>query len=212
MTFIHDPIQKLSGSAQTEGGTTPFLAPKEFGKEDSVPTPQADIYAFGLVIFEVREQDLKYWQFHAHALQVLTGKTPWVQASATGSHVLCGKRPAKPENASAIGFSDSVWEFTQRCWDGDVRSRPGVAELVTHLETAAANWDRLMPPCVRVENVTADSGEPMSGSMDHCEFDTLILLCYCSLGNVQAGSSELLRASCRRVPPNRKLPPAHSTI
>jgi len=34
-----------------------LLMPEKFGKEDSVPTPQADIYAFGLVIFQVREQD-----------------------------------------------------------------------------------------------------------------------------------------------------------
>ena len=30
-----------------------LLTPEEFGKEDAVPTPQSDVYAFGLVIFQV---------------------------------------------------------------------------------------------------------------------------------------------------------------
>ena len=36
------------------------LVPSEFGIKGSVPTPEADIYAFGLVIFQVREQNLGY--------------------------------------------------------------------------------------------------------------------------------------------------------
>ena len=35
-----------------------LLVPSRFDMEDSLPTPEADIYAFGLVIFQVREQDL----------------------------------------------------------------------------------------------------------------------------------------------------------
>jgi len=40
-----------------------LLVPERFGKEDSVPTPQADIYAFGLVIFQVCEQHRVYRSF-----------------------------------------------------------------------------------------------------------------------------------------------------
>ena len=38
-----------------------LLVPDVFGKKDSVPTPQADIYAFGLVIFQVCERVYRYW-------------------------------------------------------------------------------------------------------------------------------------------------------
>jgi len=60
MTVIPDPIQKLSCSAETEGGTVQFMAPEllvpeEFGQKGAKPTPQADVYAFGLVIFQVRK-------------------------------------------------------------------------------------------------------------------------------------------------------------
>ena len=68
ITTVPDPGQKLSSSAQMEGGTIWFrspelLIPEEFGKEDSLPTPQADIYAFGLVILQVFEEGCGYWLF-----------------------------------------------------------------------------------------------------------------------------------------------------
>ena len=65
---IPDPVQKLSCSARLEGGTIKFmspelLVPEEFGKEDALPTPEADIYAFGLVIFQVRDSNRGYRSF-----------------------------------------------------------------------------------------------------------------------------------------------------
>jgi len=68
ITTVPDPGQKLSSSAQMEGGTIWFtspelLVPEEFGKKGSFPTPQADIYAFGLVIFQVCEEDCGYCLF-----------------------------------------------------------------------------------------------------------------------------------------------------
>ena len=57
-TAVLDPNQRLSCSAQVEGGTITFmspelLVPEEFGQKGSKPTPQADIYAFGMVIYQV---------------------------------------------------------------------------------------------------------------------------------------------------------------
>jgi len=59
---VPDPVQPMAYSAQLEGGSMTFMSPEllipeEFGKKDAVPTSQSDIYAFGLVIFQVREQD-----------------------------------------------------------------------------------------------------------------------------------------------------------
>jgi len=62
-------------------------------------------------------------------------------------HVLRGRemRPSKPENASAIGFSDPLWTFTERCWDA-LELRPDAKEVVTRLGEAAAGWDGLTSP------------------------------------------------------------------
>jgi hypothetical protein len=84
--------------------------------------------------------------------------------------VVSGLRPTKPENAAAIGFSDSLWDFVQRCWHGDMELRPKVAEVVTHLGQAAKDWNRLMPPHIQVETVAPASPEPMSDSFEHGGF------------------------------------------
>ena len=62
MIAVPDPAQPIAHSAKLEGGMMTFMSPEllipeEFGKKDAAPTPQSDVYAFGLVIFQVREQD-----------------------------------------------------------------------------------------------------------------------------------------------------------
>ena len=62
MTMILDPKQPLSCSAQLEGRPIAFVAPEllvpdRFGLTESVPTQKSDIYAFGLVIYQVRNQN-----------------------------------------------------------------------------------------------------------------------------------------------------------
>jgi len=109
-------------------------------------------------------------------LQVLTGEMPLcgIRQSALAYHVLRGTRPTKPENASAIGFSDSLWGLTQRCWDGVIESRPKVAEVVKHLKEAAISWDGLMPPRSLVKDVASGLKE-MSDSGEDSEFQALML-------------------------------------
>ena len=173
-TMLLDPT--MSCSAQLEGGTAMFMSPEllkpsMFGFRSSVPTPEADIYAFGLVIYQVCEQDRSYLSF-THMVQVLTGEIPWrgLRIAELEFKVVEGMRPAKPENASAIGFSDSLWDFAHRCWDGKMELRPNVAEVVTQLGRAAADWDGVMPPCVMVKNVASICKEPISDTMEYCEF------------------------------------------
>ena len=64
MTVVLGPGQELP-RAKVEGGMMAFIAPEllmpeRFGKEGSTPTPHADIYAFGMVIFQVCERDRGY--------------------------------------------------------------------------------------------------------------------------------------------------------
>ena len=178
MTMVLDPGQPMSCSAQLEGGTAMFMSPEllvpsNFGFTESISTPEADIYAFGLVIYQVCEQDHGHLPF-THVVQVLTGKTPF-RGTRTGDiafKVVSGVRPPKPEDAPVIGFSDTLWSFVQHCWDGKMELRPNVAEVVLELERAAADWDGVMPPCTQVECVVPASPEPMSDSMAHSEFES----------------------------------------
>lgn len=125
--------------------------------------------------------DIGHFDVYFRRVQVLTGGIPFprVKDTAIGHHVLDGMRPCKPENASSIGFSDSLWEFTQRCWGGEIELRPGAEWLVKHLGEAAANWDKPMPPCVRVEDVISYHEE----TSDRCKSGTSTLYWYCPPSN-----------------------------
>jgi hypothetical protein len=140
-------------------------------------------------------------------VQVLTGEIPFhgVRHTDLGYLVVQGLRPTKPGNASAIGFSDLLWSFVQRCWDGDMNVRPKVTEVVAHLENAATNWNGLMPPCIQAENIASGPQEGMSDSMQHCEFEILIPLCIIHRTTVQVESFNV-RALVRRVPPTHSPP------
>ena len=170
MTMVLDPGQPMSCSAQLEGGTMMFmppelLVPSKFGLKVSLPTPEADIYAFGLVIYQVCERDRGYPLF-TYILQILTGGPPFpgLGIAEMTMNVVQGIRPTKPKNASAIGFSDSLWRFVERCWDGEIGSRPKIAEVVSQLRREAANWDGVMPPCASA------SPEPAPYSVSDREF------------------------------------------
>ena len=57
-TMVLDRQNPMSSSATLGGGTLAFmapelLAPSSFGLKNSAPTQEGDIYAFGMVIFQV---------------------------------------------------------------------------------------------------------------------------------------------------------------
>jgi len=181
MAVVLDPSQPMSCSAQLEGGTLMFMSPEllvpsKFGFTESKPTPEADVYAFGLVIHQVCDHDRGHPPF-TYIFQVLTGELPfprlWVAEIAV--KVVEGVRPTKPENASTIGFSDSLWSFARRCWDHRVELRPKITEAVSQLERAVTDWDRVMPPCAQAEGVASTSLGPVSDSAAHRKLQILIL-------------------------------------
>jgi len=182
MTMVFDPSQPMSCSAQLEGGTVMFMSPEllvpsTFGFTESKPTLEADIYAFGLVINQVCDHNGEYPPF-AYTFQVLTGELPFPRLGAAeiAMKKIQGIHPIKPENASAIGFSDPLWSFVQRCWNDEMGLRPKVAEVVSQLEIATTSWVGVMPPCPRVESVVPVPPDLVSDSMEHGKLWILILL------------------------------------
>lgn len=113
-----------------------LLVPGRSDPKNVKPTPKSDVYAFGLVI-----------------LQVLTGEIPFRDLGMweAASKAIEGLRIAKPNNALAIGFSETLWAFVNRCWDTDMRLRPNAVEVVKCLDEVKTSWNgRAMPPCPRV--------------------------------------------------------------
>ena len=84
-------------------------------------------------------------------------------------NVIEGKRPSRPENAPAIGFSDPLWGFVQRCWDGNPERRPKTVEVVSQLAKVAVDWDGVTEPRAQIENVATAPPEPNIDSVAHCK-------------------------------------------
>ena len=109
----------------TTGGTPPYMAPElfypeKFGETNSRPTQPTDIYAFGMVMYEV-----------------LTGFEPFYDRKfgpyELVPRVLAGERPKKPINAEKIGFGSGTWELVKECWRKKSAKRPTIERVLVHL-------------------------------------------------------------------------------
>ena len=109
-----------------------LMYPERFGLRTSQVSKQADIYAFGIFIYEV-----------------LTGRPPFEAEKLLYLkivlHVLGGGRPRKPENAGDIGFGGGTWELVQQCWHQDRDERPTVEKVSEHFQRVAGT-SSIVPP------------------------------------------------------------------
>lgn len=90
------------------GGTLTHFAPELF-LEGARHGKETDIYAFGVVVYQVI--------IGAHS-----SPSPW----AVGL--------PRPEDPAACGFGQGTWEFVEKCCDKDHRKRPTVEEALEHFE------------------------------------------------------------------------------
>ena len=75
--------------------------------------------------------------------QVLCGEAPLNRFMnlVAMQMILEGIRPSKPEEATALGFTDGLWGIVERCWSADRNTRPDVKTVLSHLTHAAWAWD-----------------------------------------------------------------------
>ena len=142
----------------TSGGTPVFMAPEllspgTFNRSSARPTQPADIYALGMVIYEV-----------------LTGFPPfheerWVEYE-TAHYVITGARPTKPTNIELIGSVDGTWELVQECWSGESAKRPTIDQVLAHLTRVAA-YSKVVGPTRDKprENAVNSTGSDSSGKL-----------------------------------------------
>ena len=103
------------------------MSPELFNSEvqDRSPTKHSDCYALGMVIYEVLSLRMPFYQNHNLAIP---GK------------VVQGDRPARPEGADGMWFTDDSWRVLERCWAPEPQHRPSIKDVLRCLEEGSRSW------------------------------------------------------------------------
>ncbi|GJP38183.1 hypothetical protein CLOM_g22638 [Closterium sp. NIES-68] len=106
------------GEMTKEVGTYRWMAPEAFGTSPWPVTHKADVYSFGIVLWEV-----------------LSGGVPFADYSPLQAAVavaLNGARPAIPDSCP-----QSLRSLIERCWHKTPKERPEFSEILTELDRIA---------------------------------------------------------------------------
>ena len=148
------PSGSFDPSSVEAGGTFGYMAPELFST-NAEPSKQADMYAFGMVIYEV-----------------ITGARPYGKRKLVELRLLTtqGLRPCKPEDPMPIGFGQGTWEFAERCWEENRTKRPSAREALDHFERVARTSTVVGPGLTIREPVGEVPPRPENSSRNLCEY------------------------------------------
>ena len=110
-----------------------LLNSEKFGEKRARPTQPADIYAFGMVIYEVLTRSDPFYDYNPEMIQLLI-------------LISDGARPRKPNNAEEIGFGSGTWELVKECWRDEPTSRPKIKQVLVHLARKTSGMGIQKPP------------------------------------------------------------------
>ena len=146
------PSGSFGPTRTAAGGTFGYMAPELFS-EGARASKKADMYAFGMLVYEVITGSHPFEHHRVVALPALT---------------MQGSRPPRPEDPVAVGFGQGMWEFVEKCWDKNPQLRPSATEALDHFRRAAMTSTDVDPgPTVPIREPAHP--KPESSSVNLCE-------------------------------------------
>ena len=165
-----DPGSTVSPSAGTVQYVAPeLLNPSGFGLEDSVPTKKSDMYAFGMITYQVGNLCFISGITTKGKIQVITGQQPFpgVKDGVVIYDVVSGERPCRPSDPNKW-TSENVWNFISGCWSPSLNIRPDVNFATTTLTNAADAVDVTRGIlCATANNQGEGTSHQVSGTSDY---------------------------------------------
>ena len=113
-----------------------LLNSEKLGGKRARPTQPADLYAFGMVIYEVLTGCDPFHDYDLGVIQLLF-------------LISNGGRPKKPGNTEEIGFGSGTWELVRECWRDRPKRRPTIERVLAHLARNSSGTDALRSPAYR---------------------------------------------------------------
>lgn len=173
-SLLRHPSVSISVSTPAWGGTSQWMAPELFDGE-SRPSPESDIYALGMVIYEVCT--LHAWRIRSEISpsQVLAHRRPFSPVLL----ILAGRRPSRPTNHDILGLSADVWVLMEGCWDLNPSVRPHIADILKLFETASCGWVSPTSEAIAGLGLGRPTGQnsPMTESADTISETAFDMIC-----------------------------------
>ena len=145
LTIISDPMNFVSSSSCTHGGTARWMSPElidpqRFGLKNGRPTKFSDCYALGMVIYETISGHPPFHQYGDMTVFV---------------KVLAGERPLR-----GAGFMDSLWKMVDQCWVFQPSDRPSIEVVLQCLEGASNLSEPPVPGVDEEMGTNSNSWDP----------------------------------------------------
>jgi len=119
-------------TSRTDRGTTHWMAPELLLVENSHPSQETDIWAFGGVCYEVISLFHSTQILGLKRLKIFTGRIPFYQYKTAANLIVAFIRgsvvPVRPTqcDGSQVEIDDWIWDLLKRCWDSESVETPHV--------------------------------------------------------------------------------------
>jgi hypothetical protein len=129
-------VSRVDVDSFFHGAAPELIEPQRFRLINTVATTASDVYAFGVLAFEVSTGHVHLSNSQTKWRQVFAGRVPFHdKGTVAGVYSMSkGRRPSRPDHAQ---LTDHVWKTIKGCWKSNPTKRHTMAEVVAALEAGA---------------------------------------------------------------------------